>query len=79
MGIQLKINLKSEKKKEAQKYFGLQSGKVTILIFGGSQGARNINLAIDEILSTRRLNGIQIIWQTGQLDFETYKEKYKNL
>jgi len=78
VGNPIKINLKSEKKKEAQKYFSLQSGKVTILIFGGSQGARNINLAIDEILSTRLLKGVQIIWQTGQLDFETYKEKYKN-
>jgi UDP-N-acetylglucosamine--N-acetylmuramyl-(pentapeptide) pyrophosphoryl-undecaprenol N-acetylglucosamine transferase len=78
VGNPIKVNLKVKKSKEAQKYFGLQSGKTTILIFGGSQGARNINKAIDEILATRKLNNIQIIWQTGQLDFETYKEKYKN-
>ena len=52
--------------------------KLPILVFGGSQGARNINQALDHILSSRMLNDTQIIWQTGHLDFEKYKEKYKN-
>ena len=78
VGNPIKESLKAKNTKEAQKYFGLQNGKITILIFGGSQGARNINNALDEILSTRKLNSVQIIWQTGQLDFEKYKEKYKN-
>jgi UDP-N-acetylglucosamine--N-acetylmuramyl-(pentapeptide) pyrophosphoryl-undecaprenol N-acetylglucosamine transferase len=78
VGNPIKEKLKAENTKEAQKYFGMQNGKITILVFGGSQGARNINHAIDEILSTRKLKSVQIIWQTGQADFETYKEKYRN-
>jgi UDP-N-acetylglucosamine--N-acetylmuramyl-(pentapeptide) pyrophosphoryl-undecaprenol N-acetylglucosamine transferase len=51
---------------------------MTILVFGGSQGARNINNAIDEIIESRSLKNVQIIWQTGQMEFNKYKEKYKN-
>lgn len=78
VGNPIKENLKVNNPKEALKYFGLQNGKITILVFGGSQGSRNINQAIDEILSSRILNGVQIIWQTGQTDFDKYKEKYRN-
>jgi len=78
VGNPIKENLQTENKKEALKYFGMQNGKITILVFGGSQGARNINHAIDDILSTRMLKNVQIIWQTGQLEFDIYKEKYKD-
>jgi UDP-N-acetylglucosamine--N-acetylmuramyl-(pentapeptide) pyrophosphoryl-undecaprenol N-acetylglucosamine transferase len=77
VGNPVNVNLRKGNRKEAQKYFGLTNGYQTILVFGGSQGARNINHAIDEILSTRLLKNVQIIWQTGQLEFEKYKEKYK--
>jgi UDP-N-acetylglucosamine--N-acetylmuramyl-(pentapeptide) pyrophosphoryl-undecaprenol N-acetylglucosamine transferase len=78
VGNPIKDNLKAKNTKEAQKYFGLQNGKITFLVFGGSQGARNINYAIDEILSSKILNNVQLIWQTGQPEFDKYKEKYKN-
>jgi len=78
VGNPVKDNLKAKNTREAQKYFGMQNGKTIILVFGGSQGARNINHALDEILSTRMLKDVQIIWQTGQLEFDKYREKYKN-
>jgi len=78
VGNPIKVNLIKENSKEAQKYFGLKKGNLTILVFGGSQGARNINHAIDDILSTRLLKNVQIIWQTGQMEFDKYQEKYKN-
>jgi UDP-N-acetylglucosamine--N-acetylmuramyl-(pentapeptide) pyrophosphoryl-undecaprenol N-acetylglucosamine transferase len=78
VGNPIKESLKSKNSREAQKYFGLQKGKITILVFGGSQGARNINQALDNILTSGILKDIQIIWQTGQLDFDKYREKYKN-
>jgi UDP-N-acetylglucosamine--N-acetylmuramyl-(pentapeptide) pyrophosphoryl-undecaprenol N-acetylglucosamine transferase len=78
VGNPIKQKLKNVNGKEAQKYFGLRNGNITILVFGGSQGARNINRAIDEILLSRSLKNVQIIWQTGQMEFNMYKEKYKN-
>ncbi len=46
-------------------YFGLDSHKKTILIFGGSQGAGSININISEFIDTLP-DGFQLIWQTGE-------------
>lgn len=51
-----------------------------VLIFGGSQGARAINhLVIDAVTSEKQwLEGVQIILQTGALDFEKVFEALKD-
>jgi UDP-N-acetylglucosamine--N-acetylmuramyl-(pentapeptide) pyrophosphoryl-undecaprenol N-acetylglucosamine transferase len=56
------------------------NGSVTLLIFGGSQGARAINNAMIEALpklqsSQGRLN---ITHQTGEADYERIREAYKH-
>ncbi len=48
-----------------RKQFGLDAGKPTLLIIGGSQGARSINESIELGLSQLISAGIQVIWQTG--------------
>ncbi|MBL7916779.1 MAG: undecaprenyldiphospho-muramoylpentapeptide beta-N-acetylglucosaminyltransferase, partial [Bacteroidia bacterium] len=53
------------KRKEAQDFFKLSSSKKTVLIIGGSLGARTINLAINEGLKKFAENNLQLIWQTG--------------
>lgn len=59
-------------------YFELDSNKRTILILGGSLGARRINqLIAQEINFICDLN-VQVIWQCGKLYFEEYKEYNKN-
>ncbi|MCB9263075.1 MAG: undecaprenyldiphospho-muramoylpentapeptide beta-N-acetylglucosaminyltransferase [Flavobacteriales bacterium] len=50
---------------EAKQFFGLQD-KPTMLIIGGSLGARTINKAIESNLELFEKNDIQIIWQTGK-------------
>lgn len=50
--------------------FGLDQGKRTLLVFGGSLGAASINNAILASLDEFTQKGIQLIWQTGQGDFE---------
>jgi len=62
----------------AQKFFGIKEKLPVILIFGGSQGARNLNIAVDNILEKYILKDVQIIWQTGRDDFEKYQKKYAN-
>jgi UDP-N-acetylglucosamine--N-acetylmuramyl-(pentapeptide) pyrophosphoryl-undecaprenol N-acetylglucosamine transferase len=78
VGNPIKDNIISENIDEARKYFDIDKGLTTILIFGGSQGARSINKAIDNIIAQGTLDNVQIVWQTGKLDFEFYKDKYKN-
>jgi len=63
---------------EALSFFGLQKGKKTVLIFGGSQGSLNINNAVDKLLQNGALQNIQIIWQTGIPHFDLFAEKYKD-
>jgi UDP-N-acetylglucosamine--N-acetylmuramyl-(pentapeptide) pyrophosphoryl-undecaprenol N-acetylglucosamine transferase len=54
-------------------------GPPTLLVFGGSQGARAINQAMIESLPglRDRIPGIHIIHQTGQRDFENVQAAYE--
>jgi UDP-N-acetylglucosamine--N-acetylmuramyl-(pentapeptide) pyrophosphoryl-undecaprenol N-acetylglucosamine transferase len=54
----------------ALEHFGFLGSKKTLLVLGGSLGARSINNAIVHCLKELGNAGIQIIWQTGDLDFE---------
>ncbi len=57
-------------REEALKEFGLDNSKKTILILGGSQGARAINEAV--LAGFEKLNvsnRYQLLWQTGKRDY----------
>lgn len=53
-------------KEEARKQFGLETDKKTILLVGGSLGARTINESVLSNLDKIKDSGIQFIWQTGK-------------
>ena len=59
------LNLEG-KKEEAIRHFNLSSEKRTLLIVGGSLGARSINLGVQKYLNEITGMGIQVIWQTGK-------------
>ena len=59
---------------EAVKYFKLSKNKKTVLILGGSLGARRINKLIETYLKKFREEDVQIIWQIGKLYYEEYKK-----
>jgi UDP-N-acetylglucosamine--N-acetylmuramyl-(pentapeptide) pyrophosphoryl-undecaprenol N-acetylglucosamine transferase len=52
---------------EGLKFFSLQESKKTVLVIGGSLGARSINEAVDKGLDELIKAGLQVIWQTGKL------------
>ena len=54
------------------------AGRFSLLIFGGSQGARAVNLATIEALPhlSERRDALRITHQTGKLDFEKVREAY---
>ena len=78
IGNPVRQNLNQADKKIAQKFFGLNDKALTILVFGGSQGSRSINRAIDELVAKSVFNDTQLIWQTGDNEFGLYKKKYEN-
>ncbi|MBF1457498.1 MAG: UDP-N-acetylglucosamine--N-acetylmuramyl-(pentapeptide) pyrophosphoryl-undecaprenol N-acetylglucosamine transferase, partial [Prevotella nigrescens] len=65
---------------EARESLGLKSDKKTILLVGGSLGARTINRSIMEHLDLVKNTEVQFIWQTGKyyhqqiMDFMKGKE-----
>ena len=89
-GNPVRQNLTSGTKEEAIKYFNEEFGvnfsadKKTLLIIGGSLGARTINQSIIAHLNDLIDSDIQVIWQTGknyfadcQIALEEYNSKFK--
>jgi UDP-N-acetylglucosamine--N-acetylmuramyl-(pentapeptide) pyrophosphoryl-undecaprenol N-acetylglucosamine transferase len=62
-------------KEDALQAFGLTGGKPTLLVVGGSLGAKSINEAIDRHLDELLQNNLQLIWQTGKPYAEKAKER----
>jgi len=59
------------KKEEGLKYFRLDGNKKTVLVIGGSLGARSINQSVLNGLERFDEKNIQLIWQTGKGFFPT--------
>ncbi len=60
-------------KLEALTHFGLQSDAKTLLVIGGSLGAKAINQFIAQKIPFFKENKVQILWQCGKIYFDTYK------
>lgn len=65
----------AQTKAEASRSFGLDATKKTILIVGGSLGARTINESVLKHLDVIRQNDIQFIWQTGKYYYNQIMEQ----
>lgn len=61
------------KKEEAIRFFGLDPTKKTILVTGGSLGARTLNQAMQAGYQQLAAEGIQLIWQCGSYYYEGLK------
>ncbi len=66
-------------KDAAKDQFGLNNNNKTLFVFGGSQGAKAINEVIDSGIKTLVDNNINVIWQTGKLNYDRFSEKYRSL
>ena len=51
---------------EGIRFFSLDDNKKTVLVVGGSLGARSINEAIDNNIEKLLAKNLQLIWQTGK-------------
>ena len=62
------------KREEGQKTFNLDPNKKTLLVIGGSLGARSMNLAVKANIEAFRKAGVQVVWQTGKLFIDEAKK-----
>ncbi len=65
---------KEATKDKALKHFGLEAGKQTILILGGSLGSRTINESVSGWLNEVPAD-VQLLWQSGKLYYEEMKSR----
>ncbi len=67
-----------QKTVDAKNHFNLRHGKYTLLVLGGSLGARRINQLIEQELDFFEAQDVQIIWQCGKLYYQQYKHYGKD-
>lgn len=68
---------KNISREEAIRSFGLAPEKKTILIVGGSLGARTINNCMMQGFDKVKESGVQFIWQTGKIYINEAKQAVK--
>ncbi len=64
------LKCSEEKRKEAYEYFNLDPNKKTILVLGGSLGARTMNLCMIAGLEKIKKSDVQFIWQSGKYYYQ---------
>ena len=74
VGTPTRDSLGSVSKQEGRSFFGLDEHRPTLLIVGGSLGAASINSAVLSSLDVLIRSGVQLIWQTGQSDYERVQQ-----
>ncbi|MDR3195132.1 MAG: undecaprenyldiphospho-muramoylpentapeptide beta-N-acetylglucosaminyltransferase [Tannerella sp.] len=65
----------SEEKEKALAYFRLSAEKKTVLVLGGSLGARTVNRSVLNGLDRLLDAGIQLIWQTGRSGYDLIRQQ----
>lgn len=73
-----KQNWNEAEKKEQKRKIGLKEDLPTVLIFGGSQGAKKINEAVLPILEEEKNQSYQILWATGQKNYDEVKQELED-
>lgn len=66
------------KESEGYAFYEMDSSRKTILIIGGSLGARTLNESVVAHLEALKESGFQVLWQCGKLYHENLLEQLKN-
>jgi UDP-N-acetylglucosamine--N-acetylmuramyl-(pentapeptide) pyrophosphoryl-undecaprenol N-acetylglucosamine transferase len=66
-------------REDGQVWLSMNPKKITVLVIGGSLGAKSINESIDASLEELMKENIQVIWQTGKLYFEQASKRAEEL
>lgn len=72
-----KIEISDSDKKRILSEIGVKNDLPIVLVFGGSQGAQKINEALVELVKNNLNDNYQIIWATGQNQYEIIKEDFE--
>ena len=77
VGLPVRPEIGQVTRAEGARHFGLRPDRLTLLVTGGSRGARTINQSMGIVLEhLSRRPDVQVIWATGK---ETYQETIADL
>lgn len=62
------------KREEALRTFGLSSERKTILVVGGSLGARTLNESVKNAITRLGETNVQVLWQSGKNNYQEMKD-----
>ena len=65
-------------KEDALSFYGLDAKRKTLLVLGGSLGARRVNILIADKLDYFKKLGVQVLWQCGKGYIAEYKKYDSN-
>lgn len=68
--VRLEVTQIEGKRNEAFEFYGLDASKPTILVVGGSLGARTLNESLFGGIERLQQQGIQVLWQCGKLYYD---------
>ncbi len=72
-----KLAIARDEKQKILADLGIKNDLPIVLIFGGSQGAQAINEATVELIKSKLNQDYQIIWATGQNQYDIVKESFE--
>lgn len=72
-----KLTIARDEKQKILSDLGVKSDLPIVLIFGGSQGAQAINEAVVDLIKAKLNKDYQIIWATGQNQYDIVKESFE--
>jgi UDP-N-acetylglucosamine--N-acetylmuramyl-(pentapeptide) pyrophosphoryl-undecaprenol N-acetylglucosamine transferase len=78
-GYPVRQHVANATREAAVAHFGLDPQRKTLLVFGGSRGARSINNALMAVLPDLLADGIQVIHITGTLDWPQIEARRNSL
>ena len=76
VGTPIRTGMTKPVTEDAYAFFKLDKSRKTLLIMGGSQGARGINRAVGTALRDLFERGIQILHITGPADYQEVRDAY---
>ncbi len=68
--VRLEVTQIEGKRNEALDFYGLDKNKPTLLVIGGSLGAKTLNESMVEGIEKIQQQGFQVLWQCGKLYHE---------
>lgn len=76
VGTPIRSAMRTASKEDPHEFFKLDKSKKTLLIMGGSQGARGVNRVVGMALEQFEKMGIQLLHIAGPTDYEEVRDVY---